>query len=233
MFFLSTTITFTSNPLSQMTSPTPINGGDTRFSSDYLFHEGFPSILWEVLCSTGYRTPPLYTVQLYEEHRVPRCRVWLTLEAHPLQPGWHSLDSETIGFRANDTTEAAAMKTLTTFCGYHPLQMVMHPLGLFLAEKREDPMWCNRVSHAKDVWAMHPDQVGRITVQCMCALYRLQALQSNAIAHLTNLAQTTKLTLDSREDFVVDLSSELVEGPTGGTVKPAHRDLRAAGGNPG
>jgi uncharacterized protein (DUF3084 family) len=31
------------------------------------------------------------------------------------------------------------------------------------------------------------------------------------MAHLANLAQTTKLTLDSRENFVVDLSSELVE----------------------
>jgi hypothetical protein len=31
------------------------------------------------------------------------------------------------------------------------------------------------------------------------------------MAHLTNLAQTTKITLDNREDFVVDLSSELVE----------------------
>jgi hypothetical protein len=31
------------------------------------------------------------------------------------------------------------------------------------------------------------------------------------MAHLANIAQTTKLTLDSREDFVVDLSSELVE----------------------
>jgi chromosome segregation ATPase len=31
------------------------------------------------------------------------------------------------------------------------------------------------------------------------------------MAYLTNLAQTTKLTLDSREGFVVDLSSELVE----------------------
>jgi hypothetical protein len=117
-----------------MNSPTPASGGDTRFSSDFLSHDGFPSILWEVLNSAGYPTPPLYTVQLYEEHRVPRCRVWLTLEAHPLQPGWHSLDSETIGFRTDDTTEAAAMKTLTTFCGYHPLEMVMHPLGLFPAE---------------------------------------------------------------------------------------------------
>jgi hypothetical protein len=31
------------------------------------------------------------------------------------------------------------------------------------------------------------------------------------MAHLTNVAQTTKITLDSREHFVVDLSSELVE----------------------
>jgi hypothetical protein len=31
------------------------------------------------------------------------------------------------------------------------------------------------------------------------------------MAHLTNLAQTTKITLDSREDFVVDLSLELAE----------------------
>jgi hypothetical protein len=103
------------------------------------------------------------------------------------------------------------MKTLTTFCDYHPLEMVMHPLGLFPAKKRDDPMWCNQVSHVKDVWAMHPDQVGRITVQRMSALYRLQALQSDVVANLTNLAQTTKLTLDSREDFMVDLSSELVE----------------------
>jgi hypothetical protein len=89
------------------------------------------------------------------------------------------------------------MKTLTTFYDYHPLEMVMHPLGLFPAEKRDDTMWCNRVSHVKDVWAMHPDQVGRITVQCMSTLYCLQALQSDTMAHLTNLAQTTKLTLDS------------------------------------
>jgi SMC interacting uncharacterized protein involved in chromosome segregation len=89
--------------------------------------------------------------------------------------------------------------------------MVMHPLGLFLAEKKDDPMWCNRASHVKDVWAMYPDLVGRLTVQCMSALYRLKALQSDAMAHLSNLAQTTKITLDSREDFMVDLSSELVE----------------------
>jgi hypothetical protein len=103
-------------------------------------------------------------VQLYEEHRVPRCRVWLNLESHPLRPGWRSLDSKIVGFRADDTTEATTLKALMTFCGYHPLEMLKHPLGLFPAEKRDDPMWCNRVSHAQDVWAMHPNQVRRIAV---------------------------------------------------------------------
>jgi hypothetical protein len=93
------------------------------------------------------RYAPLYTVQLYEEHWVPRCRVWLTLKAHPFKPGWRSLHFETVGFRTDNTTEATALKTLTTFCGYHPQEMVMHPLGLFPAEKRDDPMWCNPVSH--------------------------------------------------------------------------------------
>jgi hypothetical protein len=45
----------------------------------------------------------------------------------------------------------------------------------------------------------------------MSAQYRLQALQSDAMTHLTRLAQTAKTTLDDREVFVVDLSLELVE----------------------
>jgi hypothetical protein len=65
--FLPSTIIFRSDALPQMNSPTPASGGDTRFSSDFLSHDGFLSILWEVLNSTGYPTPPLYTVQLYEE----------------------------------------------------------------------------------------------------------------------------------------------------------------------
>jgi hypothetical protein len=51
----------------------------------------------------------------------------------------------------DDTTKDAAMKALMTFYGYHPLEIMMHPLGLFPANKRDDPMWCDQVRYAKDV----------------------------------------------------------------------------------
>jgi TolA-binding protein len=45
----------------------------------------------------------------------------------------------------------------------------------------------------------------------MNALYRLQAVQGEAMSQLMVLVEATKITLDNREDLVVDLSSELVE----------------------
>jgi hypothetical protein len=76
--------------LAQMTSHVPTNGGNTHSHTDGLTREGFPLILWEVLQGAGYTTPPQYVVQLFEEPRVPRCRVRMTLEPHPLQPSWRS-----------------------------------------------------------------------------------------------------------------------------------------------
>jgi hypothetical protein len=71
----------------QMTSHESSEGGNAHSHTDGLAREGFPRILWEVLQGAGYTTPPQYAVRLFEEHRVPRCRVRMTLEPHPLQPG--------------------------------------------------------------------------------------------------------------------------------------------------
>jgi hypothetical protein len=122
-------------------SPITSEGGNAQSHTDGLAREGFPRILWEVLQGVGYTTPPQYAVQLFEEHRVPRCRVRMTLEPHPLQPGWRSLDSESFGYWAEDTIEAIALHGLTTFCGFHPLELSTHPISIFPAEKEEDPMW--------------------------------------------------------------------------------------------
>lgn len=117
-----------------MASPTPADGGDIHFSFDYLSREDFHSIFWDVLSTSGHLAPPQYMVQLYEEHRVPHCRVCLTLEPHHLQLGSCSLNSEMDRFQVDDTTEAATLWALMTLCGYHPLEMLMHPLRLFPAE---------------------------------------------------------------------------------------------------
>jgi hypothetical protein len=37
--------------------------------------------------------------------------------------------------------EAIALHGLTTFCGFHPLELSTHPIGLFPAKKEDDPMW--------------------------------------------------------------------------------------------
>jgi hypothetical protein len=135
----------------------------------------------------------------------------MTLEPHPLQLGWRSLDSESFGCRAEDTIEAIALHGLTTFCGFHPLELSTHPIGLLPAEKEDDPMWKDRVEHAKDVWALYPGQTAHLTVRCMNAMYRLQVMRGEAMSQLMALLEATKVTLDNREELVVHLSTAMVE----------------------
>jgi hypothetical protein len=45
----------------------------------------------------------------------------------------------------------------------------------------------------------------------MNALYRLQVMRGEAMSQLMGLMEATKITLDNREDLVVDLCTELVE----------------------
>jgi hypothetical protein len=135
----------------------------------------------------------------------------MTLEPHPLQPGWRLLDSESFGYRAEDTIEAIDLHGLTTFCGFHPLELSTHPICLFPTEKEDDPMWKDRVEHAKDIWAIYLGQTAHLTVRCMNALYRLQVMRGEAMSHLMALLEATKITLDNREELVVDLSTKMVE----------------------
>ena len=121
------------------------------------------------------------------------------------------MDSKSFGYRAEDTIEAIALHGLTTFCGFHPLELSTHPIGLFPAEKEDDPIWKDRVEHAKDIWALYPGQTAHLTMRCMNALYRLQAVRGEAMSQLMALVEATKITLDNIEELVVDLSTKMVE----------------------
>ena len=91
------------------------------------------------------------------------------------------------------------------------MELSTHPIGLFPAEKEDDPMWKDRVEHAKDIWAIYPGQTAHLTVRCMNALYCLQVMRGEAMSHLMALLEATRITVDNREELVVDLSQEMVE----------------------
>jgi hypothetical protein len=111
------------------------------------------------------------------------------LEPHPLQPGWRSLDFESFGYRAEDIIKAIALHRLMTFCGFHPLELSTHPIGLFPTEKADCSL--DRAMHECPV----PPASG--------------ARRGNVSANA--LVEATKITLDNREELVVDLSTEMVE----------------------
>jgi hypothetical protein len=100
-----------------MTSHGSSDEGNALSHTDGLARESFPRILWEVLQGAGYTTPPLYAVQQFEKHRVPRCRVRMTLEPHSLQPGWRSLDSESFGYRAEDNEREMCPWAISKYFG--------------------------------------------------------------------------------------------------------------------
>jgi hypothetical protein len=39
------------------------------------------------------------------------------------------------------------MKALTIFCEQHPLEVILAPVGLFLAVNESDPLWLDRLAH--------------------------------------------------------------------------------------
>jgi hypothetical protein len=45
----------------------------------------------------------------------------------------------------------------------------------------------------------------------MNALYRLQVMRGEVMSHLMALLEANKITLDNKEELVVDLSTEMVE----------------------
>lgn len=91
-----------------MAAPDHVVVDEHGFAHSVCLHwEGFPAILWDLLRTVGYTTPPHYVGYEFEEHGVPRCRVQLTLWSHPMYPEWPSLDTETEGFRLGDTWETA------------------------------------------------------------------------------------------------------------------------------
>ena len=58
------------------------------------------------------------------------------------------------GHRGLESTESAALRMLNAFCGHHPLEVVLTPLGLFPAVDPHDPAWLERLEHMTELLAV-------------------------------------------------------------------------------
>lgn len=56
-----------------------------------------------------------------------------------------------MGFCHYDTLQATTLQALKTFCEHHPMKVAIHLVGLFPAERNDDPVWLNRLDHMEDV----------------------------------------------------------------------------------
>lgn len=182
-----------------------------RVHSRCLHWEGFPTIPWDTLSAAGYVESPFYVGREFEELGVPRCQVQITVPPHPLHPEWPILNLEVIGHRLADTWESAALKTLTTFCSQHPVEIVMDPIGLFPLEQADDPMWVDHIQHAEVLGFIWPKEVIHTTTRCMTALFRLLTQQSAAIASLSDLAQANQMMGDNRDAQIAELTARVGE----------------------
>ena len=119
-----------------------------RAHSACLHWEGFPSILWDVMCNAGYIRPLRDVGEEFQEMGVARCRVYLTHEPHPVHAHSVSLELEAVGHRLQDTWELAAMRALTRLCTANYSAIMIAPIGLFPTCMHTDYNWQSRVRNS-------------------------------------------------------------------------------------
>jgi 2'-5' RNA ligase len=152
------------------------------------------------MSAAGYPSPPRYVGREFMEMGVTRSQVHMTLLPPPAHPECPALRIKAMGRRLTDTWETAAMRALTTFCEQHPVEVTLAPIGLFPAVKDDDPMWLDRVQHIDYLADFHAQETILTSVQCMNALYHLQALLSQGLAQATDLAQAYYKMADTRDE---------------------------------
>jgi len=204
------TITHLRTSFVQMAAPALlVFDEDGRAHSECTHWQGFPSILWEVMCDAGYPSPPRYVGEEFHEMGVARCRVRMTHAPHPFPAHWASLELEVVGHHLVDTWEIAAMTALNKFCEKNYAAVTLAPIGLFPAEQPNDHNWLSRVGHTGYLQQNRAAETISMSVKCMNALYRLQTLQAKAMAQIIASARTSHEIVIAKNEQIRDLDAHV------------------------
>eukprot|EP00267_Zea_mays_P040498 XP_008680402.1 uncharacterized protein LOC103655424 [Zea mays] len=106
------------------------------------------------------RQSMFYLQQANRHQAFKLCKVMSVLFGQKGIPYLNTYDDRTIRYpnpliKANDTIKIdLETNKIMDFIKF----LLMPKHRLFPIEKMDDLMWCDRVCHTKDVWALHPDQ---------------------------------------------------------------------------
>jgi hypothetical protein len=126
---------------------------NSRLHTRGLLRHGFPLFLWDGLGKTGYgyRAPEYYG-QLYEEHGLQHCEVYVHIPSHPLFPDGSPWSTWAIGANMDDAMEKAAHMTLTALCSQNLAAIAGTPISLYPIQDRSDPEWKARMDEVGNVF---------------------------------------------------------------------------------
>jgi hypothetical protein len=121
-----------------------------------LHHHDFPLLLWDALVQTGYgdRAPEHYG-QLYEEHGLQRCEVYVDIPSHPMFPNGSPWSTWAIRADMDDAMEKAAHMALTALCSQNMAATAGTPISLYPIQDRSDPKWRAHMDEVGNVFQVH------------------------------------------------------------------------------
>jgi hypothetical protein len=131
----------------------------------------------------------------------------LTVQFHPDHPECANPSTYVVSIQLLETLEVAALGVPNSFCDHHPAEVSTSLVRLLPAVDPEDPAWRHRMGHMADLLAsMHPLDALQEMVRREGALYRLQALRSDASTTVTASALDSAGELGVRTHYLRSLS---------------------------
>jgi hypothetical protein len=125
-------------------------GTDRWFCCDGLHRPGFSTLLRDVLHLFGYTGLPAYRGHPYHQFGLGRCKVYVDILAHPIDPTMTAWFTTARDDDLDDTLERAAHQAITKFCERHLPVLGDTTIALLPIRNEGNTAWSERVAAIGD-----------------------------------------------------------------------------------
>jgi hypothetical protein len=110
----------------------------------------------------------------------------MTIPQHPFHSPWQPIEVDVVGYHLVDTIETAALEAIYIFCNQHPMEVAVHPIGLFPAIDSNDSEWNFRIAHYGHMLGDLAEETLRGTIRFLNAQHHYQILLRRGMSQLTS-----------------------------------------------